>query len=904
MITVYIDNKAYTVAGEGRNMLDVCLSLGFNVPYFCWHPAMHSVGACRQCAVKLFKDEKDTKGRIVMSCMTPATDGIRISVNDPEAVEFRARVIEWLMANHPHDCPVCDEGGECHLQDMTVMTGHVYRRYRFPKRTYRNQNLGPFLNHEMNRCIQCYRCVRFYRDYAGGHDLDVLGWHDHVYFGRETDGTLENEFSGNLVEVCPTGVFTDKTQGRHYTRKWDLQTAPSICVHCGLGCNTIPGERYNTLRRIRNRYNGDVNGYFLCDRGRYGYEFVNSDQRIRRVHAAPRPGEARPEGKEAALVLAGHLIREGTAIGIGSPRASLETNFALRTLVGPEHFYHGVSENEFQLVRLMLDIFQKGPVRTWPMRQAEQADAVLILGEDVWNTAPALALALRQAGFTVPRDAAGKLHVFPWDDAAIRKVAQQDRSPSFVATPGPTKLDPEAAATYRAAPEDIARLGFAVARAIDPSAPVVPDLPEDVQSLAERIAAALTGAKRPLIVSGAGMGSVAVIQAAANVAWALKAAGREPGLTFAVPECNSLGLGLLPGKGSLSAALEAVRRGSVETLVVAENDLYRRMNGAEATELLTAAKHVIVLDHLPNPTVEKATMVFPAATFAEADGTLVNNEGRGQRFFQVFVPKDEVQESWRWLAELAVAAGREAVRPWPSLDDLLSAMARAVPSLEDVPRIAPEASARWVGQRIPRQPHRYSGRTAITANVSVHEPKPPDDPDAPLAFSMEGYPGRPPSALIPRWWAPGWNSPQAVVKFQAEVNGPLQGGNPGRRLIEPASDAVPAYFADIPGAFRPRRDEWWVLPAYHVFGSEPLSLHAPGVAERAPSPYVAVSPADADRMNGTEGVPMVLAVAGREVRVALRILPGVPDGVALVPAGLPSLPAAAWPAWGKLRKAT
>ena len=166
--TLTIDGRQYAVDAEGKNLLHVCLSLGFNLPYFCWHPALHSVGACRQCAVKLFKDEADTQGRIVMSCMTPVADGMRVSVEDPEARAFRGSVTEWLMVNHPHDCPVCDEGGECHLQDMTVMTGHTYRRYRFTKRTHRNQDLGPFVNHEMNRCIACYRCVRFYRDYAGG----------------------------------------------------------------------------------------------------------------------------------------------------------------------------------------------------------------------------------------------------------------------------------------------------------------------------------------------------------------------------------------------------------------------------------------------------------------------------------------------------------------------------------------------------------------------------------------------------------------------------------------------------------------------------------------------------------------------------------------------------------------
>jgi len=173
MAVIYIDDKAYEVK-PGKNLLETCLTLGFNLPYFCWHPAMGSVGACRQCAVKLFKDEQDTNGRIVMSCMEAVKDNMHLSVDDHTAKAFRSQVIEWLMTNHPHDCAVCDEGGSCHLQDMTVMTGHTYRRFQYKKRTYKNQYLGPFINHEMNRCIQCYRCVRFYKDYAGGKDLDVF----------------------------------------------------------------------------------------------------------------------------------------------------------------------------------------------------------------------------------------------------------------------------------------------------------------------------------------------------------------------------------------------------------------------------------------------------------------------------------------------------------------------------------------------------------------------------------------------------------------------------------------------------------------------------------------------------------------------------------------------------------
>lgn len=295
------------------------------------------------------------------------------------------------MSNHPHDCPVCEEGGECHLKDMTVMTGHAYRRHRFPKRTFRNQRLGPFIGHEMNRCITCYRCLRFYQDYAGGRDLQALAIGNRVYFGRDRDGTLENEFSGNLVEICPTGVFTDKTYGRAYTRKWDLRCAPSVCVHCAVGCNTSPGERYGELRRITNRYNGAVNGYFLCDRGRFGYGFVNVEQRIREVRVCV-PGEQgaapQPLDEENALARLAVRVQAGRAVGIGSPRASLEANFALQALVGAGCSYAGVSRAEHGLVARAMGIIQQGPVAVATLAEMERCDAVLILGEDVTNTAP------------------------------------------------------------------------------------------------------------------------------------------------------------------------------------------------------------------------------------------------------------------------------------------------------------------------------------------------------------------------------------------------------------------------------------------------------------------------------------------------------------------------------------
>ena len=894
MATITIDGRAHE-AERGQNLLHICLSLKIDLPYFCWHPALGSVGACRQCAIKQFKDENDTRGRITMACMTAAEDGMRVSVDDPEAREFRAAVIEWLMVNHPHDCPVCDEGGECHLQDMTVMTGHVYRAFRFDKRTHRNQDLGPLVNHEMNRCIACYRCVRFYRDYAGGRDLDVFGAHDSVYFGRAADGVLESEFSGNLVEVCPTGVFTDKTLKRHYTRKWDLQTAPSICVHCGIGCNTIPGERYNTLRRIRNRYHPEINGYFLCDRGRYGYEFVNSEQRIR------HPVLRRNGTPDAATYVAGLLADNSKVIGIGSPRASLEANFALRALVGPDRFFDGMSAADARTAKAAIKIFSEGAARAASLRDVEQCDAVLILGEDVADTAPRLALALRQSARRKPMELVEKLKIPAWNDAAVREVIQDRSGPFFIATPYATRLDDVATQTYHAAPENLARLGFAVAHELDNEAPAVPDLSEDDRALAAEIAAALKDAQRPLVVTGAACGDTAVIEAAANVASAMRGEGGRGDLCIVLPECNSLGLALMEGR-SLADAFQAVREGRGDTVIVLENDLYRRADGAAVDEFFGAAKHLIALDSLQNPTTDRCVAVLPAATFAESSGTLVNYEGRPQRFYAVFSPAGEVKESWRWLRDIMVAVGTLAPAAWRNLDDVASRLAGELPVFKPVSQVAPPADFRIAGQRIRRQPHRYSGRTAIHADRDVSEPKPPDDPDSPLAFSMEGYPGLPPPALIPFFWAPGWNSAQSVTKFQAGVSGELRGGHPGKRLIEPVETATPRYFHDIPRAFSPREGLWLVIAIHHVFGSEELSARSAGVAQLAPQAYIAFNAGDAAELGVQNGRMIELKIAGAKRSLPVKIVPSLPKGVAGVPAGIPPLTGLTLPALAEVSR--
>lgn len=885
MATIHVDGKDFEVDGAD-NLLQACLSLGLDIPYFCWHPALGSVGACRQCAVKQYNDENDTRGRIVMSCMTPATDNTWISIDDEESKAFRASVVEWLMTNHPHDCPVCEEGGHCHLQDMTVMTGHNTRRYRFTKRTHQNQELGPFIAHEMNRCIACYRCVRYYKDYAGGTDLGVYGAHDNVYFGRVEDGTLESEFSGNLVEVCPTGVFTDKTHSERYNRKWDMQFAPSICHGCSSGCNISPGERYGELRRIENRFNGSVNQYFLCDRGRFGYGYVNREDRPRQPLLA---GQA--IGIDAALDKAAELLKGKRVIGIGSPRASLESNFALRELVGADNFYSGIAASELANIRLIRDILQNGPLPTPTLRDVELHDAIFVLGEDLTQTAARMALALRQAVKGKATEIAAGARIQDWHMAAVQNVAQHALHPLFIASVGETRLDDVAEQCVHAAPADLARIGFAVAHAIDPSAPAVDGLDAEAGELVQRIADALINAKRPLIVSGASLGDKALIEAAANIASALKNREKNGSLSLVVPEANSLGLALLGGD-SVDAALDALSNGQADAVIVLENDLYRRADAAKVEAALSAAQAVIVADHQRTDTSERAHLLLPVASFAEGDGTLVSLEGRAQRFFQVYEPSYYdagilIREGWRWLHALHSTLQGKAV-DWTQLDQVTAACAASNPHLSDIKDAAPSASFRIKGLKLAREPHRYSGRTAMRANISVHEPRQPQDQDSAFAFSMEGYAGsKEDRQQIPFAWSPGWNSPQAWNKFQDEVGGHLRAGDPGVRLLEAAGNALP-WFA-VNAAFNPAAGTWQVAPLHHLFGSEENSARAKPIQERMPEPYVALARDEAARLGVNDGALLALRVNGQALRLPLKVRDDLAIGLVGLPVGLPGI---------------
>ena len=944
MPTIFVDGQEFQVK-EGANVLEACLSAGIDLPYFCWHPSMGSIGSCRQCAVVQYQNAEDTNGRIVMGCMTPVSEGARFSLNSgsgadqdsPSAVdetaieasvqapidvptkvpdkgrEFRQAVIESLMLNHPHDCPVCAEGGECHLQDMTVMVGHRDRRYRGLKNTHRNQYLGPLISHEMNRCITCYRCERFYTDYAGGTDLSAQASHDHVYFGRHQDGVLESEFSGNLVEVCPTGVFTDKPLLKQYSRKWDLQSAPSICTGCAVGCNILPGERYGKLKRIHNRYNDQVNGYFLCDRGRFGSGYINSEERLNYAGVRDFNGEFTAIKAQEAIEIAARWMKaeEGEKtqkiVGIGSPRASLEANYLLRELVGKEHFAAGFGDRESQVVHRIAAILKTTRAKNPSIKQMETADAVLILGEDVTHTAPRVALGLRQAVRNKAHELAKQAGLAVWQDAAVRNLAQDQRSPMIIVSATETRLDDIASQTVSLAPEEIALFGHAVARAIAGQ-------PSDDEAVNEA-AAALKNAQRPLVVSGSSMLHSAIVDSAAAVADALTdllqadstLANSTPAdsspidstpvscnsmLSFCLPECNSLGLALLSEEQeTLSRLLD--RAEEIGVLVILENNLNRRLSEEQVTKLTSSGIKIIALELLDNDLLANCDLVLSAASYAESEGTLVSSEGRAQRYYPVFPAAHERLASWQWLRDLAAVSGHRELAELQHFDQITAACGASNPLFAALAGVSPDHNFRSHGQKIPRQTHRASGRTAINADVSVHEPLRKLDPETPLSFSMEGLNRDQPASLTPFYWSPGWNSNQALQKFQSEVNGPLRGGPVGQRLIEPQTNGI-SQSSDFTPLRIVQEGRWQLVPMHRVHGSDELSARTAEVAELAGEAFIAISSELAAKLAVVDGDGVKINVAATagidslELSLSVKILTRVAPNCVAYSAGYSS----------------
>lgn len=842
MANIFIDNKAYDVNLQ-NNLLEAAIAQGLNLPYFCWHPALGSVGSCRQCAVQQFQDENDTQGRMVMACMTPLKEGARFSIAHPTCSDFRKNVIEWMMINHPHDCPVCDEGGECHLQDMTVMTGHNTRNYRFKKRTFKNQNLGPLVNHEMNRCITCYRCVRFYKDVAHGKDLSPFASSGKVYFGRNEDGVLESNFSGNLAEVCPTGVFTDKLFHAHHIRKWDLETAPSVCQLCSLGCNISPGERLGLLRRVQNRYNHDINGYFICDKGRFGHEFVNSKQRA----IKPKINGIEADINEVYAKIKVLLQQKGTIAGIGSPRASLESNWLLKKIVGENNFYSPDLDELSLATKAAQACLVKNHNALASLKDIREADALLIIGEDLENTAPMMALSVKQARSNFgAQKALNEQNISTWNDTAIKDYVRDKSLPIHIVNIASTSLD-EIGIFHLAPFTELAKV-------------------------AETIAQKFIACKNPVIISGTSLASKELINKVGAIFENLHKHNPNAKIALALNEANSLGFSLL-GPKNISSLPK-----NIDLAFVLENDLIQRL-GSFAEEIFSNVKNLVALDYLETKTIQKAHFVLPVLSFAECSASLINNEGRLQRYFSVFKNNLEfIKSSWRMLMPFSSFS-------FNNIDEVCEEIAKDLSIPNQLFKDLYGASFTILGNKIPRQTSECSGRTAINAKRNIHEQKPPMDPDSPFSYSMEGARVKIPLPLISSSWQPSWNSVQSSFIKTLQIRNDEQLKAKETKVLSFIKNSA-NNSANNFQISTPNLPSVLVMPKFHIYGSEERSAYAKGVDELIPKSFAYLSEEDAKKLGLTHGQNIQIEKNKKYFTFPLRIEKEIAKGILLLPFGL------------------
>ncbi|MCF8105612.1 MAG: NADH-quinone oxidoreductase subunit NuoG [Desulfohalobiaceae bacterium] len=678
MPTIIIDDRPVEVE-SGTKVIDAAEQLGIMIPRFCYHPALGAVGACRVCAVKFV--DGPVKG-IRMSCIVEAKDGMVVSTSDPEAIDFRRHVIEWLMLNHPHDCPVCDEGGHCLLQEETVSGGHGIRKYPGPKRTYLDQDLGLLVQHEMNRCIHCYRCSGFYQDYAGYRDLGALQIASNVYFGRFTDGRLESPFAGNLIDVCPTGVYTDRPS-RYKARRWNLERSPSVCPHCSLGCNTMASARYRELIRQEARRNDAVNGHFICDRGRYGFAFANRPDRPRQPKKLGRPVDW-AEGLESLSGGLRAVEQASGAAGIAtltSGRAGLETLAMLKRLSRLQGWGSPlVAVDSARHKRVLRAIERLDEDLACSLAGIEESDFVLVIGADPINEAPMLALALRQ--------------VFRRGG----RVAVVDPRPITL------PLDFE----HLAIPP--AELGSALSRLFACASAEEEGKTWEKEEDESGIAALLRGSERPVVVCGTGLPEAEIQDPAADGVRSLAGQGKVPGLFFLLPEVNSFGAALLPAADghAFEDMVTAIERGEIRGLLIVESDPLAMYHDRQRLErAFGRLEFLAVLDYLPSATVSLAHHLLPTACLFECGASFINQEGRLQfaapvhqgglpvrqvsggghppRIFTNEIP-GEPKSAWEVLQALGRACGLEAAEmgtasAWEAVAGEIPALAGLAPKL-------------------------------------------------------------------------------------------------------------------------------------------------------------------------------------------------------------------------------
>ncbi len=716
MVHLTIDGRPVAVP-KGTTVWQAARQNGIEVPVFCYHDRMPPLGACRMCLVEVEKMPK-----LATSCTLEAGEDMVVRTQTDRVRQAQQAILELLLVNHPLDCPICDKGGECPLQDNTLRFGPGQSRFVETKRQFRKHvRMGPVLVLDRERCILCWRCVRFGEIVAGDDALKGFERGYHSQIATPAMEPVRSKFIGNTMEICPVGALTSATY-RFRSRPWDNRTVQSVCPHCGCGCATTLNVRGADLTRTRPREHPEVNDIWLCDKGFFGYEFVGSPERLR-APLVRRDGALREATWDEALGRVADALRSTSpeAVGvIGGARSTNEDDYLLLRL------FRGVVGTNNIDFRVETAYPQPTSRAAWGLPVAiadvERADAIVLVGCDLTEEYPILWLRVKKAidrGAPLVIAGAWEPEVARWaqhrlihrrggEAALLRALAGGVRAEDGAAASGaPAEAIRAAADTLRAAPRALVLAGEAALE--QPGA-------ERVLAALDELCAACHGAPLGILRGRGNSGGAQVLGLLPDMLPGYRPLG-DPSAREAVAAVWGRPVPSAPGR-TVRGMLEAARAADLEVLYVVGADPASDYPDARAWEEARRGLRCLVVHELfLTRTAEAADVVLPVLAYAEKTGTVANIEGRVQRQDQALLGPGVARSDAEIFVDLASRLGSPlAVASW---EQVFAEIGRMIPGWAEGARLAPPrpgAGAGRDGAGIPDGPlPRPEGALALVA---------------------------------------------------------------------------------------------------------------------------------------------------------------------------------------------
>ena len=635
MIEIELDGKKVEVA-EGSMVMHAADKAGTYIPHFCYHKKLSIAANCRMCLVEIEKAPKP-----MPACATPVTQGMVVRTKSDKAIKAQQSVMEFLLINHPLDCPICDQGGECQLQDLAVGYGASSSRYQEEKRVVFHKDVGPLVAmEEMSRCIHCTRCVRFGQEVAGVMELGMIHRGEHSEITTVVGDTVDSELSGNMIDICPVGALTSKPF-RYSARTWELSRRKSVSPHDSTGANLIVQVKNNKVMRVVPLENEDVNECWIADRDRFSYEALNGEARLTSP-MLKQGGAWKAVGWTTALE---HVARGLTqikvdhgaaAIGaLGSAHRTVEELHLLAKLV------RGLGSENIDFRTRHADFGNAAPAgrARWlgtSIASLSILQRVLVVGSFLRKDHPLFAQRIRQAARKGAKvHSLNALH----DDWLIPLASQLTAAPS-------------------AWPQALADIAAAVAAAKGGDAPAAGSATDAARAIADSL---LSGERKAVLLGNAAAQHPQAAALLALAQWIGAQTGASVGyLTEAANTVGAQLVGALPGAGGLDAGqmLGASRPATLKACLLL--DVEPRLDAADAaaaTAALNAAEMVVALTPFMNDALDVADVLLPIAPFTETSGTFVNAEGRVQSFHGVVKPLADARPAWKVLRVLGNLLG-------------------------------------------------------------------------------------------------------------------------------------------------------------------------------------------------------------------------------------------------------